>query len=156
MSKCELFKLAWQVFQGRDNTKTIAGLSYRKGNDNMTHRPLEMQLVRVPKLLEGLMPAADDPDWGLALMEGLQGSLGSCRWPETSCLTEYLRVRAWGSSMEGSCWDESRWLWNDTGFQLDLHSLRLKNKHWNKSFHSQVLYDVILNTSHPSHIRWRS
>lgn len=42
------------------------------------------------------------------------------------------------------------------GFQLDLHSLRLKNKYWNKSFHSHVLFDVILNTSHPSHICWLS
>lgn len=34
--------------------------------------------------------------------------------------------------------------------------LRPKNKHWNKSFHSQVLFDFILNTSHLSHVRWLS
>lgn len=155
MSKCELFKLPWRVFQDRDNTKTNTGLSYRKGSDNMTHRPLEMQLVRVPKLLEGLMSAADDLDWGLALVEGLQDSLGSCRGPETSRFTVYLRVRAWGSSKEESCWEESHCLWNDTGLWIYIF-LRLKNKHWNKSFHSQVLFDFILNTSHLSHIRWLS
>lgn len=62
-----------------------------------------MQLVRVPKLLEGLMPAADDPDWGLALVEGLQDSLGSWSGPEKSRFTEYLSCRAWGSSLEESC-----------------------------------------------------
>lgn len=81
-------------YEGRDKTRTHTGLSYSVKNDNMTHRPLDMQLVRVPKLLEGLMPAADDLDWSLVLVEVLQDSLGSCRWPEKRRLTEYLRVRS--------------------------------------------------------------
>lgn len=66
----------------------------------MTHRPLDMQLVRVPKLLEGFMP-------GLVLVEVLQDSLGSSGGPEKSRFTEYLRARSWGSSMEESCSEES-------------------------------------------------
>lgn len=81
----------------------------------LTHKGLEMQLVRVPKLLECLMLRGTDaggtPSSDLSCVEGLQDSLGRCRFPEKSLLTTCLTSGSWSSSRQGPCSEESQCLW---------------------------------------------
>lgn len=76
-----------------------------KNGTEATHSSLEMQLVRVPRLLEGLIPWAEAPG------RGLQDSLGSSRVPEKSLFTAHLMAGSWRGSRKMSCSGESHFLW---------------------------------------------
>lgn len=76
----------------------------KKGSDG-THSSLEVQLVRVPRLLECLILRAEAAGWGL------QDSLGSSRVPEESLFTPHLISGSGRGSRKMSCSEESHFLW---------------------------------------------
>lgn len=82
----------------------------------MTHNTLEMQLVRVSRILKASMVGDEETtvrgsSSGLSCVELLQDSLGSCRVPETSLFAPHLMSDSGRGSLQASCSEESHCLW---------------------------------------------
>lgn len=93
-------------------TEFIQPLTWERPNNlgssinSETYSSLDMQLVRVPRLLECLILRVEVRGCGL------QDSLGRSRVPEKSLFTAHLISGSWSGSRKRSCSEESHCLWD--------------------------------------------